>query len=122
MAKKVVVVDDSKMARMMVRRALGETSYSFVEAIDGADGLAKIRENKDAAIVLCDVNMPTMGGMEMIAQLHQSGVRIPIIMVTTEVVPALVEQAARHGAKGWVSKPFQAPALVAAVEKVFAGT
>ena len=118
MGKKVIVVDDSRTARVQVRNALDGAGYDVVEAVDGSDGLAKVAQNVDASLIICDVNMPTMNGLEMIAQLQNDGVRVPVVMLTTEAQPELLKQAMRSGAKGWIVKPFKPPMLLAAVRKL----
>jgi two-component system chemotaxis response regulator CheY len=120
MAKKIVVVDDSRTARQQVRLALADAGYDVIEAIDGSDGLLKIISNAEAALVICDVNMPRMNGLEMLKALkaERPGVSPPIIMLTTEAQPALLQQAKQAGAKGWIVKPFKPELLLAAVRKI----
>jgi two-component system, chemotaxis family, chemotaxis protein CheY len=116
--KKVLVVDDSDTVRKQVRQALAPASYEVVEAVDGLDGLEKIRGSRDLCLVLCDVNMPRMTGLEMIAQLHGEGISTPVIMLTSEGQPSLIRRAREAGAKGWIIKPFKVEMLLAAVNKV----
>ena len=120
MSKKVIIVDDSRTARQQVRNVLGNAGYEIVEAIDGNDGIAKIGDHTDASLVLCDVNMPHLNGLDMLAALKerrmaQSAV---FIMLTTEAEPSLVQRAKSVGAKGWIVKPFKPDLLVAAVRKL----
>lgn len=120
MGKKIVVVDDSRTARQQVRITLTGAGYEVIEAVDGNDGLLKIMSNADAALVVCDVNMPNLNGLEMLKalRLEQPGAQMPIIMLTTEAQPALLQQAKQAGAKGWIVKPFKPEMLVAAVRKL----
>lgn len=120
MSRKIVVIDDSRTARQQVAVALGEAGYSVVEGVDGRDGLAKIAGNADAALVICDVNMPNMTGIEMLAALKQEhpALSIPIVMLTTEAQIELVQAAKQAGARGWIVKPFKPHMLVAAVRKL----
>ena len=71
--KKILVVDDSDTVRQLVRQALLPAGYDILEAFDGLDGLNKIRSHTDLSAVLCDVNMPNMNGLEMIANVHSDG-------------------------------------------------
>jgi two-component system chemotaxis response regulator CheY len=117
----IIVVDDSRAARKQVVFALqNEQGFAFVEAVDGRDGLAKLEENPDAALVICDVNMPEMGGLEMLQALHESGksASLPVILLTTEAEPELLKKAKERGARGWIVKPFKPENLVAAVRRV----
>jgi two-component system chemotaxis response regulator CheY len=120
MKKKVIVVDDSRTARQQVRSVLSEAGYDIVEAIDGRDGIAKIGDNSDASLVLCDVNMPHLGGLDMLATLKETSPaqKMLFIMLTTEAEPQLVQRAKSVGAKGWIVKPFKPELLVAAVRKL----
>jgi two-component system chemotaxis response regulator CheY len=118
--KTVLVVDDSETVRKQVRQALEPAGYLIVEAFDGQDGLEKIRAATGLSLVLCDVNMPRMTGLDMIAQVHAEGVVTPIIMLTSEGQPSLIRRARESGAKGWIVKPFKTDLLVSAVNKLTA--
>jgi two-component system, chemotaxis family, chemotaxis protein CheY len=120
MSKKVIVVDDSRTARQQVRSALAGAGYDIVEAVDGTDGISVIDANADASLVLCDVNMPNLNGIEMVEPARQGGKRahVTFIMLTTEADPDLVQRAKACGAKGWIVKPFKPELLLAAVRKL----
>src|SRR4051794_13385047 len=72
----------------------------------------------DIDLALCDVNMPRMNGLDMIAEVQRTGPKIPILMLTTEGQPSLIKRAREAGAKGWIVKPFKPELLVAAVVKL----
>jgi two-component system chemotaxis response regulator CheY len=116
--KRVLVIDDSERVRQQVKRALAPAGYDVMEAVDGIDGLERLREYGDLALALCDVNMPRMNGLDMVAMVKEQGLATPIIMLTTEGLPSLVRRARDIGAKGWIVKPFKAELLLAAVQKV----
>ena len=116
--KKVLVIDDSETIRQQVKQALAATGYEIIEAVDGIDGLEKLRAVTDLDIALCDVNMPRMNGLDMIAEVQRTGPKIPILMLTTEGQPSLIKRARESGAKGWIVKPFKPELLVAAVTKL----
>jgi len=120
MSKKVIIVDDSRTARQQVKSVLGGAGYEIVEAIDGNDGIVKIGDNADASLVLCDVNMPHLGGLDMLAELMEKriGRNAVYVMLTTEAEPQLVQRAKSVGAKGWIVKPFKPDLLIAAVRKL----
>jgi len=71
------------------------------------------------SVVLCDIHMPGKSGLELLEELKASGanVRVPIVMLTSEGDPVLVQRAKLAGAKGWVVKPFKAGLLVSAIQK-----
>jgi two-component system, chemotaxis family, chemotaxis protein CheY len=118
----ILVVDDSSTIRQQVSAALGPAGFGVVEAVDGEDALRKLDSSTGLAMILCDVNMPKMGGLEMLAEVKQRGrhSHLPIIMLTTEGQPELVARARTLGAKGWIVKPFK-PALLAATVKKLTG-
>lgn len=115
--KKVLVVDDSAPVRQQVGLALKEAGFDVVEAVDGQDGVEKLSADKSIAMVICDVNMPRKNGIEFLAE---SQGKCPVLMLTTEGQPELMTKAKALGAKGWIIKPFKAPLLVAAVQKLTA--
>jgi two-component system chemotaxis response regulator CheY len=120
MAKTILVIDDSDTVREQVRQTLLGAGYEVIEASDGLDGLEKIRSSNNLSLVLCDINMPRMNGLEMLSELHHEGATIPIIMLTTEGQPTAIRRARENGAKGWIVKPFKAELLVAAIVKILA--
>ena len=116
----VLIIDDSETIRLQVKQALAATGYQIVEAVDGLDGLEKLRTVTPLDMVLCDVNMPRMNGLEVIAEAHRMGSKIPMVMLTTEGQPSMIKQARESGAKGWIVKPFKPELLVATVAKLIA--
>ena len=118
--KKILVIDDSETIRQQVKQALAAAGYDIVEAVDGVDGLEKLRAMGDLDMALCDVNMPRMNGLDMIAELQRSGSKVPVLMLTTEGQPSLIKRAREAGAKGWIVKPFKPELLVSAVAKLIA--
>lgn len=122
MGKKVLVVDDSATVRQQVRMALSQSGFNVVEAVDGLDGKQKIESGPDIAMVICDVNMPRMNGIDMLESVKSQArhAKLPVVMLTTEGQPALIQRAKKAGAKGWIVKPFKANLLVAAVQKLTA--
>jgi two-component system chemotaxis response regulator CheY len=120
MPQTILVIDDSDTLRQQVRQTLLGAGYEVVEAPDGLDGLEKIRGSNNLSLVLCDINMPRMNGLEMLLALQREGSRIPIIMLTTEGQPTLIQRAREAGAKGWIVKPFKPELLIAAVVKILA--
>jgi len=122
MSKRVLIVDDSATIRQQVRMALTQAGFDVIEAADGEDGVAKIRSDPGISAVICDVNMPKKNGLELIEEIKAGGANshVPIVMLTTEGQPALVQRAKQAGAKGWIVKPFKANLLVAAMQKLTA--
>jgi two-component system chemotaxis response regulator CheY len=120
MSTTILVVDDSMMVRQQVARVLSGAGFTIVEASDGADAILKLAEFPDTKLVVCDVNMPRMNGIEFLENLAASGKATPVVMLTTEGQPDLIHRAKELGAKGWIVKPFKADLLVAAAKKLTA--
>ncbi len=118
MSVKVLVVDDSSMARLQVSRALVGAGFSIVEAEDGRDALEKLASEPETRLIVCDVMMPRMNGMEFLEQLNADRVALPVVMLSTEAQPELVQRARALGAKGWIVKPFKPEQLIAAAKKL----
>lgn len=117
MTTKVLVIDDSLMVRRQVGGTLKNLGYVVVEAVDGVDALEKLEANGDARLIVCDVNMPRMNGLEFLERLSASGAKVPVVMLTTEGEPDLIQRAKALGAKGWLLKPFKAEFLEATAKK-----
>jgi two-component system chemotaxis response regulator CheY len=119
MAKRVLAVDDSPTIRQLVKMTLVRAGYDVVEAEDGAQGLKKASEEA-FDLVLSDINMPVMTGMEMLRGLRKLDQYkfTPVIMITTESQPEKKQEGKAAGATGWIVKPFEPDQLLAVVTKV----
>lgn len=116
----VLIVDDSATVRQQVRLALSTAGFEVLEAVDGRAGIEVVESRDDLALVITDVNMPRMNGIEMVTEIANRNLRpgLPMVMLTTEGDPALMQKAKAVGVAGWIIKPFQAPMLVAAAKKL----
>ena len=117
MTKTVLVVDDSLMVRRQVGGALKGLGYTVVEAIDGVDALEKLQATPEAQLIVCDMNMPRMNGIEFLERLSAGKSGVPVVMLTTEGEPELIQRAKSLGAKGWLIKPFKPEFLAATAKK-----
>ena len=119
MAKTVLIIDDSKAIRDMVAFTLQPHGYQIVTAADGSEGLIKLRSD-NPALVITDLNMPVMNGIEFIRNARQeaAGSGIPIVMLTTETKPELKAEGKAAGATGWINKPFDADMLLSVAKKL----
>lgn len=120
MPKKVLIIDDSSSVRRQLSAALGKAGFVVLEAADGVDGAEQIRAETDLALVICDVNMPRMSGLDMLERLQDEIARrqLPVVMLTTEGQPEAMSRAKKWGAKGWIVKPFKEQLLLGAVQKL----
>ncbi len=119
MPKSILVVDDAGSMRGLIAMTLRSNGYEAVEACDGLDGLDKLTQNK-FDMILTDLNMPNMNGIEMIRQIKaQAQYRfIPIVMLTTESEESKKQQGQQAGAKAWIVKPFKPDTLLNVVKKI----
>lgn len=115
--KKILVVDDSQTVRQLVVEALASSPVEVVQAEDGVDGIEKLSLHPDVAMVITDVNMPRMSGIEMLSQIKREPrhAALPFLVLTTESAPELIREAKRAGARAWLVKPFKAQQLASAV-------
>jgi two-component system chemotaxis response regulator CheY len=120
MGGRVLVVDDSRTIRTLVGRALTAAGYEMIEAADGVDALAKLEGLADSTVLVCDINMPNMNGLELLAALRQRGRRLPIVILTSDVQPQHVALARDGGASAFVAKPFKADALITTIQSLVA--
>ena len=107
---RLLIVDDSSVMRKIVGRSLRQAGLEVLqvlEASNGAEALCLARENS-LDLILSDINMPLMDGLEFVRQLRcmEATQNIPVIMITTEAGEAHVVQALSLGASGYIRKPF----------------
>ena len=118
-SRTILLVDDSMTLRIQVGRVLRGAGFQVIEAVDGLDALEKLASANDLALIVCDVNMPRMSGIELLEALKaRSDTLPPILMLTTEGNPELVRRARASGAKAWMTKPFKPDLLLAAAMKL----
>ena len=107
---RALIVDDSSVMRKIIERSLRQAGIDLekvVEAGNGAEALAALRENR-VDLVLCDINMPVMDGLEFVRQMGtvENAKGVPVVMITTEGSESHVVQALSSGARGYIRKPF----------------
>ena len=119
MGLKVLTVDDSKAVRMIVKKAFKTFDVNIVEAANGVEGLAAAAKEKPDLILL-DVTMPVMDGVEMLTKLKADPdlKGIPVIMLTAEAGRENVMKIAKIGIRDYVVKPFKEESLIDKVGRV----
>ena len=119
MSKIIMTVDDSASIRQMVSFTLKQAGYQVVEAVDGKDALLKLN-GTTVQMVLTDLNMPRMDGIELIRNLRANPACrfVPIVMLTTESQAEKKQEGKAAGATGWIVKPFKPEQLLAVIKKV----
>lgn len=104
----ILIVDDSSTMRKIISRSLRQAGLvvdEIFEAGDGIEGLNALGANK-VDLILSDINMPNMDGLEFVKQVRASGRTTPIVMITTEGGEDIIREAVANGASGSIRKPF----------------
>jgi len=119
MGKKILIVDDASSIRSLISMTLKSSGYDVVEAIDGKDGLSKVKAEK-VDMIISDLNMPNMNGIEFITEVKKDAALkfIPIVMLTTESEESKKQDGQKAGAMAWIIKPVKPEILLATVKKV----
>lgn len=115
----ILAVDDSASMRQMVSFTLKGAGYQVVEATDGIEALKAAKSGK-FDLVLSDVNMPNMDGIELVKELRQLADYkfTPVLMLTTESAGDMKMQGKQAGATGWIVKPFNPDQLLNTIKRV----
>lgn len=118
---KVLIVDDSATMRKIIMRVLRQADIvvdTVLEASNGIEGLAQLTANPDVGLILSDVNMPEMNGIDFVKALRANHTKekLPVIMVSTEGGQAMMDSAMAQGANGFVCKPFTPESIRGALE------
>ena len=123
MAKTILIVDDSATMLMSVKATLVMGGFNVETAADGLLALNKLKEGLKPDLIITDINMPNMGGMELIKNVRTlPALRFtPILALTTESQADSRDAAKKLGATGWLVKPCIGPQLIAAIKQVLPG-
>jgi len=110
MSFNVLVVDDSPPMRQVIKKVIQISGFDVGELLEAGNGkeALKVLSSNWVDVILLDIHMPEMDGIEMLRRLSEEDLwkRIPVIVVTTEGREQVIEEAKRLGAKGYVKKPF----------------
>jgi DNA-binding response OmpR family regulator len=113
-SKSILVVEDDDATREVVRLACAAQNHTVIEAATGSEGLTLATEQKPDLIVL-DVNLPGMSGLDVCRRLRAEGARVPIIMLTAKTDTIDIVVGLELGADDYVTKPFEVRELVARI-------
>jgi len=105
----VLIVDDSSTMRKIISRSLRQAGFAFDEIYEAGDGIEAmniIDSGKTIHLILSDINMPNMDGLEFVKAVRGKGNIIPIVMVTTEGGEDIIREAISSGASASIKKPF----------------
>lgn len=120
MQKHILVVDDSESIRELVRMTLTNEGFTVETADDGQQACLYLDKDVHVDLIITDLHMPNMDGIELIKKIRESGKhsRVPILFLTTESQQDKKMEAKNSGATGWIIKPFVPDKLISALKKV----
>jgi two-component system chemotaxis response regulator CheY len=124
MAKKILIVDDSPTMTMSVKSSLQMNGFEVKTAADGVQALILLKGGLKPDLIITDINMPNMGGLELIKNVKAlPGFRfVPILTLTTESDASKRDEGKRLGATGWLVKPISGVDLLKVIKQVLPGT
>ncbi|WP_332711460.1 response regulator [Pelagibacterium mangrovi] len=116
---RVLTVDDSRTILAMLHHTLTNAGFEVVQAENGQVGL-DVLGREDVDVVITDINMPVMDGIEFIKRVRATGKHqsLPILILTTETSQDKRDQGRAAGGTGWIVKPFDPEKLVSVINKV----
>jgi len=116
----VLIIDDSiAIASLLANEILPHAGYRTAVSLSGGEGLAVVRKTQPD-LILCDLEMPDMNGLEVLRSLRSEGLNIPSVMMTAFGSEAIAAQALRIGVKDYIIKPFTTEEILAAVDNALA--
>ena len=121
MLKKILVVDDSALIHQMYHLVMNRYNCTIVDAMNGQEALDVLAIQKDIELILLDINMPVMNGLQFMEKAAPIGIisKIPVIIISTEGKEEDTIRGLKLGAKGYLKKPFHPSALHELIEKLF---
>ena len=114
----ILVVDDSTTVRQQLRLFLQDNGHEVLEGNNGKEGFEQARDNTGVKLMIVDVNMPVMNGLEMVAEVRKlpEHAKTPIFMLTTESGTDIAAEGRRVGVTAWIVKPFKPAILLKGIE------
>ncbi len=119
--RKVLVVDDSKLMHKMYEVMLRQ--YPLVYASDGRQALDRLQDHADIDLVLLDINMPNMNGLEFLAEMRSDAARagLPVIIISTEGREEDTARGLEAGATAYIKKPFHSEEILEVISRLEKG-
>ncbi|MFW5719069.1 MAG: sigma-54-dependent transcriptional regulator, partial [Halanaerobium sp.] len=118
MKNKVLIVDDEKNIRLTLKTALSKAGYEVETAVNGEDGLAKLKED-EIPVVLLDMKMPGMDGIQFLKEVTEKDIETKVIMITGYGSVETAVETLKLGAVDYLRKPFKPEEIISIVEDVF---
>jgi two-component system, chemotaxis family, chemotaxis protein CheY len=123
MIRKILVVDDSALIHQMYKLVLGRYKCDIADAMNGQEALDILAVQDDVQLILLDINMPVMNGVQFLEKAAALGIvkKIPIIVISTEGKEEDTIRGLKLGARGYLKKPFDPKDLHEMIEKLVPG-
>lgn len=117
---KILIADDSETLRTQLKNDLENNNHEVVQAENGALALKGLREESGIQLVILDVNMPEMNGLEVVRQMREEELHpnALVFMLTTDSSPELKSEAKTLSVKAWITKPYQKDSLLSVIERL----
>jgi two-component system, chemotaxis family, chemotaxis protein CheY len=122
MAKTIFIIDDSLTMLMSVKHTLEMAGFTVESAKDGLEAFNRLKAGLKPDLIITDINMPNMNGLDFIKNARTLLRFTPILTLTTESQAAKRDEAKKLGATGWLVKPVTGPDLLKVVKQVLPGT
>lgn len=118
----IVIVDDTPSIRVLIGFIVKKLEFATAEAGNGVEAMTLIQELRSRHVpiklIVTDLHMPTMNGVELIREIRKTDKTTPILMLTTETLPELVQEGKVAGANAWVVKPIKSDAFAKVVQRL----
>ena len=113
--KKIIVIDDDTSSRFLTKKILEKKNFKVLEAENGVEGLRILKDNPDVSLILLDLIMPIMNGQDFLNTMQNEGIKIPIIVLSTDDEKA--KKSTYMGAKEFMIKPVRPIDLLEVISK-----
>ncbi|MEJ5303337.1 MAG: response regulator [Bacteroidales bacterium] len=114
--KKILIIDDSSLSRKILKRMIGEENFVFVEAGDGESALI-VFEEEHPDLVLLDLNMSGMSGLEVLRKIRNLDPQAKIIIGSADIQQATIDELMEAGAIAYITKPFKQEQLIETIRR-----
>jgi len=121
MSKTILIIDDSPTILLSVKMTLEKSGYKVETAKDGLEALSRVKAGLKPDLIITDINMPNMNGIEFIKNARTILRFTPILALTTESQTSKRDEAKKAGATGWLVKPTGSADLLKVIEQVMPG-
>ncbi|MBF9016461.1 MULTISPECIES: response regulator [unclassified Oceanispirochaeta] len=116
--KRILIVDDTKLGRLSVRKILNELGIEQIEECSNGEETLELLKEKDFDLVLMDILMPGIGGIETLKQIKESGYKSKVLMVSADIQDATKKRCEDSGAAGFINKPVNEKKLKPVLEEL----